>query len=176
MAQADISCEIIVSDIDENISGSAHKQVEELATRKAKAVRVNITDDAIIVAADTLVSIDGKVLSKPIDEADAFTMLKALQGRKHTVYTGVSIIKISDEGDTLRSFVDTTDVHFRPLSDDEIRGYIATGEPFDKAGAYGVQERGAVLVSRIEGDFYTVMGLPISRVCVELAKMGLNIW
>ena len=176
MAQADISCEIIVSDIDENISGLAHKQVEELAIRKAVAVRSNIDGKAIIIAADTLVSIDGKVLSKPTDEADAFAMLKALQGRKHTVYTGVSIIKISDEGDVFRSFVDAADVHFRPLSDDEIRGYIATGEPFDKAGAYGVQERGAVLVSRIEGDFYTVMGLPISRVCVELAKMGLNIW
>ena len=176
MAQADISCEIIVSNVDENIDGPAYKQVEELAMRKAAAVQANIVGEAIIIAADTLVSIDGHVLSKPVDKADAFAMLRALQGRKHTVYTGVAIIKTGSKGNMLCSFVDTADVYFRPLSNDEIKGYIATGEPFDKAGAYGVQGRGAVLVSRIEGDFYTVMGLPISRLCVELANMGVNIW
>jgi len=177
MAQADISCEIIVSDVDEsNIDGPAPKQVEQLALRKAAAVRDNIEAEAIIIAADTLVSIDGQVLSKPADEAEAFAMLKALQGRKHTVYTGVAIIKTGGKDDVICSFVDAADVYFRPLSSDEIKGYIATGEPFDKAGAYGIQGRGAVLVSRIEGDFYTVMGLPMSRLCVEIANIGVNIW
>ena len=176
MSQAGISCEIIVSDIDENIDGPAHKQVEALAVRKAEAVRRQINGEAIIVAADTLVSINGQVLSKPTSKTDAFDMLKILQGQKHTVYTGVSIINISGAGETYSNFVDAADVHFRPLSNEEIEGYITTGEPFDKAGAYGAQGRGAVLISRIEGDFYTVMGLPISRVCVELSKMGVNFW
>jgi len=178
LEQAGIECEVIVSDVDEDIGGDipAQQQVEELAKRKAQAVRPQTESDAIIIAADTLVSLDGQVLSKPTCGADAFAMLRALQGRKHTVYTGVCIIKISDDADELHSFVEAADVYFRPLSSYDIGGYIATGETDDKAGAYGAQGRGAVLVERIEGDFFTVMGLPISKLCAMLAEMGVDIW
>ena len=175
LAQAGFDCEVIVSDVDENIGGPAYEQVEQLALRKAQAVQCKIPGEAIFIAADTLVSLGGRVLTKPTDAADAFTMLKALQGRKHTVYTGVAIIKTGAVNVT-HSFVEAADVYFRPLTDREINGYIATGEPFDKAGAYGAQGRGAVLIQRIEGDFFTVMGLPISRLCVKLAEMGVDIW
>jgi septum formation protein len=126
----------------------------------------------VILAADTLVHIDGKVLGKPTDTDEAFTMLKRLSGRSHTVYTGVAILR----GDEELVFVDAARVYFRSLSDEEIRAYVATGEPMDKAGAYGVQERGAVLVDRIEGDFYTVVGLPVSKVVCALGDMGYDIW
>jgi septum formation protein len=175
MARAGIPCEILISDVDEDVDGPAHHQVERLALRKARAARQKTSGAAVIIAADTLVSLDGWVLSKPADKADAFAMLNALQGRKHHVYTGVAIIK-TGEKDEIHSFVESAHVHFRPLTAHDIEGYIATGEPFDKAGAYGAQGRGAVLISRIEGDFFTVMGLPVSRLCVKLAEMGINIW
>jgi len=178
MEQAGIKCEVIVSDVDENIGDDvpAHKQVEELAMRKAQAVRQQMKGDAIIIAADTLVSLDGQVLSKPTCGAEAFNMLRALQGRKHTVYTGVYIIKIGGVDDEIHSFVEAADVFFRPLTSYDIGGYIATGETDDKAGAYGAQGRGAVLVERIEGDFFTVMGLPISKLCAVLSDMDVDIW
>jgi septum formation protein len=130
------------------------------------------TDDKIIIAADTLVYINGRVLGKPRDEEDAFEMLKTLSSKLHKVYTGVAILR----GDYAHVFADATRVYFRALSDDEIRAYIATGEPLDKAGAYGVQERGSVFVDRIDGDFYTVVGLPLAKVCRGLAVMGYDIW
>jgi septum formation protein len=126
----------------------------------------------IILAADTLVYIDGRMLGKPKNEDEAFTMLRRLSGQAHTVYTGVAILRGGEE----LVFVDAARVYFRSLSDEEIRAYIATGEPMDKAGAYGVQERGAVLVDRVEGDFYTVVGLPISKVVCALGDMGYDIW
>ncbi|MCL2456730.1 MAG: Maf family protein, partial [Defluviitaleaceae bacterium] len=145
-----------------------------IALRKAKAVFfareknacgalpifAHEKNDEIIVAADTLVYIDGEVLGKPKNFDEAFAMLKKLSGRRHTVFTGVAILR----GEYEKIFFDATQVFFRELSDEEIFSYIATGEPFDKAGAYGVQERGAVLVEKIDGDFFTVVGLPISKV------------
>ncbi|MCL1862762.1 MAG: Maf family protein [Defluviitaleaceae bacterium] len=168
MQLAGISFEIIVSDVDETISGDPEYQVTELALRKARAVPA--PDDSVIIGADTLVYAGGQVLGKPRDADEAFAMLKMLSGTKHTVYTGVAIIK--SKGDEERFFCDRTYVYFHPLTDEEIHAYIATGEPFDKAGAYGVQERGAVLVDRVEGDFYTVVGLPISKLYRELLDMG----
>ena len=178
MAQAGISCEIIASDVDENIEGPVHEQVEELALRKARDVRQRLAGDdpTIIIAADTLVSLDGQALSKPTCGAEAFAMLRALQGCKHTVHTGVAIIRIGGAGDDVYSFVESADVYFRPLNSYDIGGYLATGETDDKAGAYGIQGRGAVLVERIEGDYFTVVGLPISRLCAKLADMGVDIW
>ena len=187
LEQAGIECEIIESGADEDIDGSAFDVVRELARRKAAAVLEKIhgkkisadNDEFIIIAADTLVELDGEVLSKPVDGVDAFAMLRKLSSERHTVYTGVAIFTSGGLASDLDSvgrvgevvFVDAADVFFRELSDDEIRDYIATGEPMDKAGAYGIQERGATLVRRIEGDFYTVMGLPISRVWEELQKI-----
>ena len=177
MNLAGIAHEVVVSDADETIDGAPDYQVHTLALRKGDAViaMMEPSEDAIVIAADTLVYIDGKVLGKPKDAQDAFDMLKKLQGRSHKVYTGVALTCTGMAGASV-SFVDSADVYFRTLSDDEIWAYISTGEPFDKAGAYGVQERGAVLVDRVEGDFYTVVGLPISKVCTALMSMGFDIW
>jgi len=176
LAQLGLTFDVSVSDVDETAHGTAFEQVGELALRKALAVRDSIQkqSDAIIIAADTLVAVDGRVLAKPADAADAFDMLKTLSGRGHTVYTGVALIKI-DTSDEIITFTESADVHFRTLIDAEIRGYIATGEPFDKAGAYGVQDIGGCLVERVEGDYYTVVGLPLARLVVALAKFGVNV-
>jgi len=174
LAQVGIPCEVVVSDVDETISGPPDYQVQELALRKAKAVQDMINKDPnnLIIAADTLVYIDGEVLSKPDGAKSAFAMLKTLAGRCHTVYTGVAILKDNKQ----IIFVDTTNVYFRDFSDEEIWGYIATGEPFDKAGAYGVQDKGALLVDHIEGDYFTVVGLPIAKVAASLREMGYDPW
>lgn len=130
-----------------------------LAKQKAEEIAA-LHSSEVIVAADTIVVIDNIILGKPRDKAHAAEMLKTLSGRVHTVYTGVCVIF---ENGKSESFADKTDVEFYPLSEREISDYIATGEPMDKAGAYGIQEQGALLVKRIDGDFYNVMGLPIAR-------------
>lgn len=130
-----------------------------LAQQKAKEVSVSRQGE-VIVAADTIVVIDNKILGKPKDEAHAAEMLSTLSGRMHAVFTGVCVIF---EDGKAESFAERTDVEFYPLTEKEISDYIATGEPMDKAGAYGIQEQGALLVKRIYGDFYNVMGLPVSR-------------
>ncbi len=114
----------------------------------------------VIVAADTIVAIDGKILGKPADEKDAFAMLKTLSGRVHEVFTGVCVIFANGRKER---FFEETKVEFYELSDAEIADYIKTGEPMDKAGAYGIQGKGALLVKRIDGDYYNVMGLPVAR-------------
>ena len=173
MAQLGIGCEVIESGADELACGSAYEQVEVLALRKARAVGRKVCGEAIVIAADTLVAVDEQILSKPADRAEAFKMLKTLQGRRHTVYTGVALLKVGPDGEErVISFVDYADVFFRALDDGEINRYIDTGEPFDKAGAYGVQERGAALVARVEGDYFTVVGLPLSRLVVALEELG----
>lgn len=114
----------------------------------------------VIVAADTIVAIDGKILGKPADEKDAFAMLKTLSGRVHEVFTGVCVVFANGQKER---FFEKTKVEFYELSDEEIADYIKTGEPMDKAGAYGIQGKGALLVKRIDGDYYNVMGLPVAR-------------
>ena len=172
MALAGIECEIIESGADEMIEGAPSYQAEALAIRKARTVRPLVTGEAVIVAADTLVAIDGRVLGKPADAAEAFAMLKTLQGRRHTVYTGVALIRVGDGGETLNSFVDSADVIFHKLSDAEINAYIATGEPFDKAGGYGVQDCEGALVERVEGEYTTVVGLPMPRLLQALKTLS----
>ncbi|MCL2188966.1 MAG: Maf family protein [Defluviitaleaceae bacterium] len=184
LEQAGITFDVVVSDADETIDGDPHSQVAALAQRKAEAVGTLVAErgefdgNTLIIAADTLVCIGDKVLGKPEDAQDAFDMLWALQGRKHTVYTGVALLRGKPDGSApvCEVFVDAAYVYFRPLQEREIRAYIATGEPFDKAGAYGIQEKGALLIERVEGDFYTVMGLPISKLCVQLEELGVQVW
>ena len=139
-----------------------------IALAKAKNVSHFCAKDDIIIAADTLVYLDGKPISKPEDEADAAAILRGLSGRQHTVYTGIILLR----GDTHVSGCEVTDVFFRGLSEDEIIEYIKTGEPMDKAGAYGAQGRAAVFVERIEGDFFNVMGLPLCRLYMMLSEFG----
>ncbi len=149
-----------VSEADETLPDgiSPEKAVEYLAKVKANAVEKN--KDELIIAADTVVVLDGKILGKPGDENEARKMLSSLSGRRHTVFTGVCIIYNEKE----EIFSDRTEVEFYFLSDEEISEYIKTGEPMDKAGAYGIQGRGSLFVKGIEGDFFNVMGLPVALI------------
>ena len=168
LSQVSIPHTVMVSNADETVTGTPAEQVEELALRKANAILPQAPTDSIIIAADTIVAINQQILNKPQDTAQAFAMLQTLQGNWHEVYTGVAILN----GTTTKVFHSKARVKFRPLSDEEITAYIGTGEPMDKAGAYGIQEKGAALVASIEGDFYTVMGLPIFKICEVLLEMG----
>lgn len=142
--------------------------VQELALLKAAAVaKVAVTrQDAVIISADTIVTLDGKILGKPKDKEDAFKMLKSLSGRKHEVYTGYCLLRERDAFTVCKSV--KTEVYFKELDDDLIKRYIATREPMDKAGAYGIQGKGALLVEKIDGDYFNVVGLPISSLCDTL--------
>lgn len=142
--------------------------VEELARQKALEVSAEAETDDVVVAADTVVAIDGVVLGKPRDKAHAAEMLSALSGREHTVYTGVAVKR----GETLLVEHEATQVRFRPLTQREIDLYIQTGEPMDKAGSYGIQGYGALLVEGIRGDYFNVVGLPICRLGRMLAQVG----
>lgn len=145
--------------------------VSHISREKAEAASRLCGPEDIIITADTMVFLDQARLGKPRDEAHALEMLTALQGRKHTVCTGVSVC----QGDRRLTETESTDVFFRPASEAELRRYIATGEPMDKAGAYGVQGRGALLVERLEGDFFNVMGLPVLRLARMLEKFGISL-
>ena len=144
--------------------------VEELARQKALEVSAEAGADDVVVAADTVVAIDGKVLGKPHDKVHAAQMLSALSGREHTVYTGVAVKR----GKTLLVEHEATQVRFRPLTQREIDLYIQTGEPMDKAGAYGIQGFGALLIEGIQGDYYNVMGLPVCRLGGILRQLGVD--
>ena len=145
--------------------------VSHISREKAEAASRLCGPEDIIITADTMVFLDQARLGKPRDEAHALEMLTALQGRKHTVCTGVSVC----QGDRRLTETESTDVFFRPASEAELRRYIATGEPMDKAGAYGVQGRGALLVERLEGDFFNVMGLPVLRLARMLEEFGISL-
>lgn len=165
MTLAGFRFDVICADIDEIVPEKALPQevVMSLALQKAQAVAKDHRKSAV-VGSDTVVALDGKILGKPRSEKEAAEMLRSLSGRIHKVYTGVAIVC----GEKVTSFFDETEVEFYPLTDQEILDYVATGEPMDKAGAYGIQGRGAVLVKRINGDYFNVMGLPISKVYREL--------
>lgn len=144
--------------------------VEVLSRQKAEEVAVQAGPDDVVIAADTVVAVDGAVLGKPRDPADAARMLSLLSGRAHTVYTGVTVRR----GTFSLTAHEATQVRFRPLTQSEISAYIATGEPMDKAGAYGVQGLGALLVERLDGDFFNVMGLPVLRLSRMLERFGVH--
>lgn len=149
---------------------SSAQLVEVLSRQKAEEVAVQAGPDDVVIAADTVVAVDGAVLGKPRDPADAARMLSLLSGRAHTVYTGVTVRR----GTFSRTAHEATQVRFRPLTQSEISAYIATGEPMDKAGAYGVQGLGALLVERLDGDFFNVMGLPVLRLSRMLERFGVH--
>lgn len=157
--------EVMPSDADESVEeGWTPAQiVERLSVRKAEAVRARIGDGrGLIVGSDTIVTLDGRVLGKPRDEDDAATMLRSLSGRPHQVYSGVALVDASSGRSAVGHLM--TQVWMKPLDEERIRRYVATGEPRDKAGAYGIQGVGARLVDRIEGDFFNVVGLPVALV------------
>lgn len=160
-------------DVDETIEGNLPPAmiVEELSLRKALAVAEQADEDDLIIAADTVVALDGAVLGKPEDEGSAFSMLSALSGNRHYVYTGVTVI----QGEKRVTQHEMTTVTFRELEPEEISNYIATGEPMDKAGSYGIQGLGALLVSGIDGDYFNVMGLPVYRLGRILDDFGMDL-
>jgi septum formation protein len=126
----------------------------------------------VVIAADTIVVCEGKVLGKPRDEEDAFRILSLLSGRHHEVMTGMTVVR----GDEVITHTEVTRIHFRQLHPEEIRAYIASGEPMDKAGAYGIQGGAALFADQMEGDYYNVMGLPVCRLAMILRSLGLPIW
>ncbi len=142
--------------------------VAYIARAKAEAARALTAADDLVITADTMVFYGAERLGKPHDEADALRMLTLLSGRKHLVCTGVTVQKSGKQ----KCFTTSTDVYFRDASEEELRAYIRSGEPMDKAGAYGIQGLGALLVERIDGDFYNVMGLPVQPLAAALREFG----
>ncbi|AGX41623.1 Maf-like protein [Clostridium saccharobutylicum] len=156
--------EVMVSDFDESkvkFEGSIDRYVKNVALGKAIDIKDKIIDDAIIISADTIVTLEDKLLGKPKDEEDAFKMIKSLQGRSHFVYSGIVVINTAKNIIKQESL--KTEVTFSQISDKEIIEYIKTGEPLDKAGAYGIQGLGGVFVKEIRGCYYNVVGLSLNK-------------
>ena len=163
-----IPFEIRVADIDETMDPEKAPFDEVARVSGLKAAALNAAPDDVVVAADTIVVCEGKVLGKPRDEADAVAMLRLLSGRDHQVMTGVTV----RSGQNSRTFTEVTDIHFRELTEKEIRAYVASGEPMDKAGSYGIQGGAGLFCTRMVGDYYNVMGLPVCRLGQVLREMA----
>ena len=159
---------IRVADIDEHMDPSRPAYDEVGRVSKKKALAVTREADDILIAADTIVVCQGKVLGKPKDEAEAKAMLQLLSGRDHQVMTGCTVLR----GETSVTFTEVTDLHFRPLTEKEIDRYVASGEPMDKAGSYGIQGGAALFCQRMVGDYYNVMGLPVCRLGMTLKEIA----
>ena len=164
----------VMADLKDEILCKGHtaeQTVCKTALNKAKNVAKRCDGADLIIAADTEVFLDTEPFGKPTDADDAIRMLKALSGKMHMVYTGIAMIY----GDEIITVAEKTAVFFRELSEAEIKEYVQTGDPLDKAGAYGVQGRGAVFIERLEGDFFNVMGLPVCRLIMMLRGLGVEI-
>lgn len=181
LSQIGVSFEVRTSGREEIYHSAIPEEiVRELALMKAENVAGDLTDeqneapkDTIVIGADTIVVLDGKILGKPVDEKDAADMIGALQGRSHEVYTGVAILDYDAQGEkNVSVHAVGTKVYVNPIDEAEISAYIDTGEPMDKAGAYGIQGRFAAYIDRIEGDYYNVVGLPVSYVYQALKRIG----
>lgn len=175
LLQVGITPEIVPSQADESVDGRSPEEiVKELSRRKAESVAERLlgweNSEAVILGSDTVVSVDGRILGKPKDEAEAAEMIRLLQGRLHQVCTGVTLI--FGDGTEPATFAEKTDVEIYPMTEEQIERYVATGDPMDKAGAYGIQGCFAAYVKGIRGDYNAVVGLPVGRVCQELAARG----
>ena len=180
LKQAGLSFAVIPSKAKETITSTHPAEVvEELSSQKAWEVadRIlrggeDVTDFDVVIGADTVVAVDHQILGKPVDHDDAANMIGMLQGRVHEVYTGVTLIVKGAKGNIrTRTFHERTDVDVCPMTDDEIEDYISTPEPYDKAGAYGIQGSFGIYISGIHGCYYNVVGLPISRLVHELEDL-----
>lgn len=178
LKQFGIEFEIIPSNVDESIDQSllVEENVMQLAKKKAQEVFNKLGEDSkqsLVIAADTVVFVEGVILGKPSNEDEAFWMLRKISGKWHTVYTGVCII----DGPSERILVEyeKSNVYIKQMSDEEILNYISTKEPFDKAGAYAIQGFGSLIVERIEGCFYNVVGLPLYKLNIMLQKLGYDL-
>lgn len=177
LSNVGLDFEIVVSDTDESVPDGTlpFDAVMEISRRKALAVQKALGDKAkgkIILGADTVVALDNEIIGKPKSVENAVEILKRLSGNRHVVYTGFTLVK----DDFVYSDFESTNVYFRALSEQEIVSYVKSGEPMDKAGAYGIQQLGALLVNKIHGDYFNVMGLPINKISVTLSeKFGINL-
>ena len=171
LALIGIAHDVRPADVDESYLSheSPQPHAERLAREKARTLAVQYPD-AVVIGADTIVVIDGELLGKPADAIDACRMLTRLGGRTHTVHTAVAVAR----GDDMASGVESVEVTFRPLTVEQITSYVATGEPLDKAGAYGIQGYGATIVERIHGDYFAVMGLALGRLVDLLRQVGVT--
>ena len=171
LAKTGLFFDIIPAKGEETITKTIPAEVVmELSLEKAKEIAEKQTEDCIVIGADTIVARGDTIMGKPKDAADAYRMLEMISDDCHQVYTGVTIIRTGAAPQTI-TFAEKTDVYLYPISDADIRAYIASGDPMDKAGAYGIQGDFAVHVKGIAGDYYNVVGLPIGRVYQELKKM-----
>ena len=167
------SFKTIVKNIDEiSNKNTAVEKIKDIAEKKAKAVAENFPNE-YVVGADTAVVVDGKILGKPHNRLEAFNMLKSLSGKSHEVITAFSFVNLTEK--ILYSDCEVTKVYFKTLTDDEINWYIDTKEPMDKAGAYGIQGKGAFFVEKIEGDFFSVMGFPLGKFIRFLSSAGFDL-
>ena len=170
LAKMGYTFEICAPEVDEHVTGHARDIVHALAERKAEAAAARCRD-GVVVASDTLVSLDGKPLGKPCDAADAHRMLAALSGREHEVFTGVCVLDVATGRRETRAV--RTGVTFRDLSGEEIDAYISTGEPMDKAGAYAIQGGASHFVEALDGEFENVVGFPVLEVREMLGHFGM---
>ena len=162
---------VLVSDAEEKSAETRpDRLVQVLAERKASKVAELVTEDAVILGADTVVSVDGEILGKPASEAEAEKMIRRIRGRAHEVYTGVSLIRKMGAVQLISVFSVGTKVHVKAMTDEEVRSYVALGESYDKAGAYAIQGDAAKFIRSIEGDYYTIVGLPVAELYHRLKK------
>lgn len=176
LKQIGIEFEAVVPDISEdlNIDKDPTVVVQKISRQKAENVAKRVGSNAVIIAADTVVVCEGKILGKPADNLQAAEMLHLLEGVRHEVITGFTVIDNSGKNKSITSY-EITSVKMRNLDDSEIEAYLHTGEPYDKAGAYAIQGVGALLVEEIKGCYFNVMGFPISRIAHVLDKMGISL-
>lgn len=182
LAQIGADFEVRVSNKEEVYHSNVPEEiVKELALMKAENVAEELAEEnpagavksTVVIGADTIVVLDGKILGKPADEADAVRMLSSLRGRRHDVYTGVAVLDYDENGEKrVYNYPVGTAVYVNEMTEEEIRAYVETKDPLDKAGAYGIQGRFAAHIDRIEGDYYNVVGLPVSRVYRTLRELG----
>lgn len=175
LEQGGIPFTVIPSQAEEKITTEQPGQaVEELSYLKCSDIYEKSLGDVLVIGADTVVASEGKILGKPSSQKDAVKMLQSLQGREHEVYTGVTIMAREGNENRKKTFHEKTKVVFYPMSDEEIRSYVNTGEPMDKAWAYGIQGKSAVFIKEISGDYNNVVGLPLARLYQELKNMGIE--
>jgi septum formation protein len=172
LANAGLPFTVLSSAVDESPSPDEKPAalVQRLANAKADLVTARAVGPAIVLAADTVVVLGDKILGKPSSTEDARHMLQQLSGRTHSVLTGVALVRLPD-GER-RQFIESTLVHFRPITDEELAAYLATREPYDKAGSYAIQGQAGRYIPRIDGCYFNVVGLPLSRVLTELKSLG----
>ena len=178
LERADLKFTVVPYSGEEEIGGGTPDQVvENLSRSKAFSVAEELKREKevkLVIGADTIVAFQNHILGKPVDEQDAFDTLTRLSGNSHQVYTGVTVLIRKGDAWEEHTFSERTDVHFYSVSEEEIRDYICTGEPMDKAGSYGIQGRFGVYVKGIEGDYNNVVGLPVGRLFYEMKKIGID--